>query len=48
MSEMNTLQLMNELMKKPHEEVEFVILGLMLNKDKKNRIDSHKILDLYM
>ena len=38
MSEMSTLQLMNELMKKPHEEVEFVILGLMLN----------KILDLYM
>ena len=48
MSEMSTLQLMNELMKKPHEEVEFVILGLMLNKDKENRIDSHKILDLYM
>lgn len=46
--ELNTLQLMEQLMKKPHEEVEFVILHLMLNKDKNKRIDSHKILDLYM
>ena len=48
MQELNTLQLMEQLMKKPHEEVEYVILHLMLNKNKNNRISSHKILDLYM
>lgn len=46
--ELNTYQLMEQLMKKPHNEVEYVILHLMLNKDKKNRISAHKILDLYM
>lgn len=48
MQELNTLQLMEQLMKKSHEEVEYVILHLMLNENKNNRIDSHKILDLYM
>lgn len=48
MRELNTFQLMEQLMKKSHEEVEYVILHLMLNGDRKNRIDSHRILDLYM
>lgn len=39
---------MEQLMKKSHEEVEYVILHLILNKNKNNRISSHKILDLYM
>lgn len=48
MENLSTPQLMEQLMKKPHEEVELVILQLMLNKDEKNRLSSHTILDLYM
>lgn len=48
MQELDTYQLMEQLMRKPKDEVEYVILHLMLNPDKSRRIDSHRILDLYM
>jgi len=48
MQELDTYQLMEQLMRKSKDEVENVILHLMLNPDKTKRIDSHRILDLYM
>ena len=48
MQELDTYQLMEQLMRKSKDEVENVILHLMLNPDKTKRIDSHRILGLYM
>ena len=41
---MNTFELLNELLKKTNEEIDYVILELMI----KGKLDSHKIFDLYM
>lgn len=41
---MNTFELLNELLKKTNEEIDYVILELMVN----NKLDSHKVFDLYM
>ena len=41
---MNTLELLNELLKKTNEEIDTVILMLMVE----GKLDSHKVFDLYM
>ena len=41
---MNTFELLNELLKKTNEEIDYVILALMVG----GKFDSHKVFDLYM
>lgn len=41
---MNTFELLNELLKKSNEEVDYAILELMIN----GKLDSHRMFDLYM
>ncbi len=41
---MDTFELLNELLKKTNEEIDYVVLELMIN----GKLDSHRVFDAYM